>query len=255
VGTKNVRGRAYGHTTRSHRGNQPCRHAEAMSSMQQLQLVSPTSCSLVVASRRPARPFALSGDGQFTRERERMKFRKPLKITQRVSSVTNSFVQAIIPWVEPTSEELEEALGILGMTLATISCAYCGGNASDWDHLRPLVKAKRPTGFISEIKNLVPACGNCNQSKGGADWQVWIVGAARGAPKQRGIADLDDRIEKLRRYEEWGDLTPLPLREWAGPELWDAHWQNLIELESRMQQAQLHALKINAAISAVRKGG
>jgi hypothetical protein len=45
-----------------------------------------------------------------------MKFRRPLKITSRTSSVTNRFVQAIIPHVPPTRAEVEEALGILGMT-------------------------------------------------------------------------------------------------------------------------------------------
>ena len=50
-------------------------------------------------------------------------------------------------------------------------CAYCGDKASDWDHLRPLVVKRRPTGFISEIANLVPACGKCNQSKGNSPWR------------------------------------------------------------------------------------
>lgn len=181
-----------------------------------------------------------------------MKFRKPLKITQRVSSVTNSFVQAIIPWIEPTQAELDEALEVLGMTYDTIVCAYCGGAASDWDHLRPLVKGKRPTGYISEAKNLVPACGRCNQSKGGQDWRVWIEGRATGSPKQRGIINLGNRITKLTSFEEWGDIRPLPLRDWVGAELWDAHWENLIELERLMQEAQLHASQINLAIRAHR---
>jgi len=50
---------------------------------------------------------------------------------------------------------------------------------TDWDHLRPLVRNRRPTGFISEIKNLVPSCGPCNQSKGAADWKAWMTEGAR----------------------------------------------------------------------------
>jgi hypothetical protein len=68
-----------------------------------------------------------------------MKIPKPLKITSRTSSVTNAFVQAIIPRFEPTQKELVEAVEILGMNLDTISCVYCGSTATDWDHLRPLV--------------------------------------------------------------------------------------------------------------------
>ena len=44
-----------------------------------------------------------------------MKFRKPLTITSRTSSVTNGFVQAIIPSIEPTAEETDEALAVLGV--------------------------------------------------------------------------------------------------------------------------------------------
>ena len=42
------------------------------------------------------------------------------------------------------------------------------------DHLRPLVKDKEPTGYISEIHNLVPSCGKCNQSKGNKEWKAWM---------------------------------------------------------------------------------
>jgi hypothetical protein len=88
-----------------------------------------------------------------------MKFRKPLTITSRTSSITNSFVQAIIPDIEPTQEEWVEALQVLGMTPDGITCVYCGAAATDWDHLRPLVRNKRPTGYINEIRNRVPSCG------------------------------------------------------------------------------------------------
>jgi len=89
----------------------------------------------------------------------------PMKITGRSSSITNAFINSIIPVVLPSAEEVKQALEILGMTAETFQCAYCGSIASEWDHLRPLVKGKKPTGYISEIHNLVPSCGKCNQSK------------------------------------------------------------------------------------------
>ena len=85
-------------------------------------------------------------------------------MVSRKSSITNAFVNAIIPVVPPSMEEIEEALRILAMTPDDVRFAYCGDRSSEWDHLRPLVKARRPTGFISEIGNLVPSCGKCNQS-------------------------------------------------------------------------------------------
>jgi 5-methylcytosine-specific restriction endonuclease McrA len=111
-----------------------------------------------------------------------MKQRPPLKITSRTSSITNSFVQAIIPAVAFSADEQREALAHLGMTPDDLHCAYCGAVTTDWDHLRPLVKKKRPTGYISEIRNLVPSCGPCNQSKGASDWRVWMTGKAPGSP-------------------------------------------------------------------------
>ncbi|WP_221137802.1 HNH endonuclease [Rhizobium lentis] len=176
-----------------------------------------------------------------------MKFRKPLKITQRVSSVTNSFVQAVIPWVPPSPTQQSEALKVLGMEHGIV-CAYCGGVASDWDHLRPLVRNKRPTGYISDYKNLVPACGRCNQSKGAKEWRSWIVGRAAGSPASRGTTDLNKRIAALDRFESWGDVAPLPLEQLAAPDLWSKHWENLRRLEEALQDAQKHAAMLQAEV-------
>lgn len=177
-----------------------------------------------------------------------MRFRKPLKITSRTSSVTNGFVQAIIPSVEPTAAETDEALAVLGMTRATIECIYCGATATDWDHLQPLVRGKRPTGYINEVRNLVPSCGPCNQSKSGADWRRWIEGTARNAPRTKGVVDLPDRIARLERFVAWAKREPLALRELAGPELWDSYWQRLSEIEQAMHRAQVQAVALQTAI-------
>jgi endonuclease I len=127
-----------------------------------------------------------------------MKLRTPLKITSRTSSITNSFVQAIIPTVSCSEEDRAEALAKLGMTIENLSCVYCGSQTTDWDHLRPLFQNSRPTGYNSEAKNLVPSCGPCNQSKGAADWKVWMMGNARGSPTTRGVEDVADRVAASR---------------------------------------------------------
>lgn len=133
----------------------------------------------------------------------------PMKITGRSSSITNSFINSIIPIIVPTNEQVKKVLGILSMDHESFQCAYCESTASESDHLRPLVLNKKPTGYISEIHNLVPACSKCNQSKGNKPWHTWIVSSAKLSPKTRGISDLDKRIEKLRTYEAW--------QEWIAP--------------------------------------
>lgn len=177
-----------------------------------------------------------------------MKVRKPLNILRRTSSITNSFVQAILPSVEPTEAEKSEALSILGMTPENMWCAYCGGPATDSDHLRPLVRNKRPTGYINEIRNLVPSCGPCNQSKGGADWRKWMQGDARGSPKSRLVSDYVARMKRLEAFEAWGKVKPLPLHELAGTDEWNKHWANHDALVAQMQEAQAQALKLRTNI-------
>ena len=183
-----------------------------------------------------------------------MKFPKPLTITSRVSSVTNSFVQAIIPDVPASPGEIEEALSILGMTYDSRHCVYCGIPATDWDHLRPLVKGKQPTGYINDIRNLVPACGPCNQSKSGAHWLDWMQGAAKGSPKAKRVLDLEERIARISAFERWGDVKPLRLEQFARAELWKAHWENLRQIEQAMKVAQEHAVLLRAAIAEGIKG-
>jgi hypothetical protein len=161
----------------------------------------------------------------------------PVKITGRTSSITNAFVNGIIPCIAPEEEEIREVLEILGMG-DRIRCAYCGDNYTEWDHFRPLIRNKRPTGYISEIQNLVPACGKCNQSKGNSDWKVWMLGNAKLSPNTRNIPSLHINIEHLERYEAWSKPTIVNFEEIVGKDVWQEHWENCEKLHSMMQESQ-----------------
>lgn len=117
----------------------------------------------------------------------------PVKITGRTSSITNSFVNGVIPAIMPSDGEIALALGVLGMDASDVRCAYCGDPATEWDHLSAIVRDKRPTGYISEIHNLVPACGKCNQSKGNRPWREWMFGPSPLSPASRGVGDVVER--------------------------------------------------------------
>lgn len=173
----------------------------------------------------------------------------PMKITGRSSSITNAFINSIIPVIQPSEEEIKESLDILGMDPKSFQCAYCGATASEWDHLRPLVMNQQPTGYISEIQNLVPACGKCNQSKGNREWKVWIQSKAKLSPKARGIPDLAERITRLENYEMWGKPTKLNFAEMVGKDEWKKHWQNWQTILGLMKEAQEHAEKIKTSIA------
>jgi hypothetical protein len=172
----------------------------------------------------------------------------PMKITGRSSSITNAFINSIIPVVPPSAEEVRQALEILGMTPETFQCAHCGSVASEWDHLRPLVKDKKPTGYISEIHNLVPSCGKCNQSKGNKDWKAWMFSNARLSPTARGIKDLPKRIKRLEAYENSKAPTKMDFAAIVGEDLWAQHQNNLERVQSLMRESQELAAKINAGV-------
>ncbi|WP_206427502.1 HNH endonuclease [Leucobacter chromiireducens] len=174
---------------------------------------------------------------------------KPVRITARASSITNSFVNGVIPVIAPTASEIRDALEVLGM-VAEVSCSYCGGTSTEWDHLRPLVVNQRPTGFISEIQNLVPACGKCNQSKGNKPWKAWMLSAAPLSPKTRGIADLAQRALRLEDYERWREPTCVDFESLVTPQLWQLHWQHHATVLGAMQEAESVAARIRAEITA-----
>jgi Domain of unknown function (DUF4926)/HNH endonuclease len=173
-------------------------------------------------------------------------FRMPsrVRIVGRTSSITNAFVNSIIPFIFPTEAEVSEALAILALNSNDLRCAYCGDRSTEWDHFRSVVRGKRPTGYISEIANLVPACGKCNQSKGAADWETWMRGSAPQSPARRGIADLEDRIDRLRLFEAWRVPNRLRFEEIIAPELLACHWKNNERLHALMYECQLTADEI-----------
>ncbi len=177
---------------------------------------------------------------------------KAVRITGRSSSITNSFVNGIVPVIKPSEPEIAEALDVLGMSDLVV-CAYCGDTATEWDHLRPLVEGQRPTGYIHEIHNLVPACGKCNQSKGNKPWREWMHGPARLSPRTRGISDIDQRAAVLERYEQWSRPICVDFEELMGADLWAQHWANHRALLSQMRAAEavVNLIRERIAVSMV----
>lgn len=177
----------------------------------------------------------------------------PMRITGPSSSITNAFINAIVPVVPPTAEKVQQALEILEMTPDTFQCANCGSVASEWDHLRPLVKNKKPTGYITEIHNLVPSCGKCNQSKGNKEWKTWMLSTAKLSPTARGIKDIPARVKRLEAYENSKAPTKMEFSAIVGQEVWARHQDNLERIQSLMRESQELAAKINAEVASAYK--
>jgi hypothetical protein len=159
-------------------------------------------------------------------------------VKTRKTSITNAFVSVIIPVVVPTEAEILEALSILGMTPQTIQCIYCGDKCNAWDHLRPIVVDRRPTGYISEIANLVPACQPCNSSKGNRNWRTWMSGTAPNSPNSRHVRDVSRRIEQLDAFEKWRTPTLVDFEAIVGTEAYAAYWRELDRIVQEMETSQ-----------------
>ncbi|MBS4753241.1 HNH endonuclease [Nocardioides sp. zg-ZUI104] len=172
---------------------------------------------------------------------------KAVTIFGRSSSVTNSFVNSIIPIVVPEPWQIRQALTTLGMA-EKITCSYCGDPWTEWDHLRPIVVEQQPTGYIHELSNLVPACGKCNQSKGNKPWKQWMFSDAAKSPKSRGIADLDERAERLQAYEATYEPTKVDLAEAVGAEEWQAYWTRWKDLMLQLRAASNHAAYVKKLV-------
>jgi len=156
----------------------------------------------------------------------------------RKSSITNAFVNAVIPVVPPTHAEIAEALRILEQDLNDVRCAYCGDMTTEWDHFRPLVLNRRPTGYISEIANLVPACGKCNQSKGNKNWRAWMLSAAKLSPTGRGVADVGMRVARLEEFERWRAPVVVDFEGILGKEEWARYWAMCEAVIGEMRKCQ-----------------
>lgn len=177
-------------------------------------------------------------------------FRMPSVQTMlsRKSSITNAFVCSIIPVVVPAEEEVADALAILEMNPSDLRCAYCGDPYTEWDHLRPLVVKRRPTGYISEIGNLVPSCGKCNQSKGNKGWREWMTSEAMLSPARRRVPELEEKIRRLEAYERWRPVVPLDFAKIVDAELWERYWADCEKVISALRDSQMLAGQVKAAI-------
>jgi hypothetical protein len=171
---------------------------------------------------------------------------KPPKLTGRRSTITGLFTTTLTPYIEPTEAEVDEALSILGMSRESCSCAYCGDTKTEWDHFRAVVEGRQPTGYITELHNLVPSCGKCNQSRGNTPWREWMVGNAKLSPTTRGKPDVRDRMAKLDAYEKWTRPICLDYAAIAGPMRWQQHREFLEEVLRLLERAEALAVELRA---------
>lgn len=170
-------------------------------------------------------------------------------VAGRSSTITNAFFNAIIPVFPPEEDEVMEALEILEIDCNDLRCAYCGVNkATEWDHLHATIDGQKPTGYVTEIANLVPACGKCNQSKGNSPWKTWMRGTAKLSPAALGVPNLETLVSRLERYETEKKARRFNFEALIKREMWEKHKQNLIAVQNMLKTSQKLASEIKATL-------
>jgi hypothetical protein len=181
-------------------------------------------------------------------------------ITGRSSAIRASFIKSVIPTILPVDEILRDKLldenfTILSHTENGKYCAYCAISlASEWDHFNPVVNNKKPTKYVTDIYNLVPSCGKCNQSKGGKHWREWITSTAILSPATRKIENLEAIIKNLEVFEKWSNDNTYKLSDEEMLSM-DDFMKDCQEIISKMYEYQekANAIKANFIENAVKK--
>lgn len=181
---------------------------------------------------------------------------KEARVTSRISSITNVFVNSLIPNLTPNLSEINKVYEILELDQHDLKCAYCKvNNCTEWDHFRPTVKNKKPTGYLAEIYNLVPACGKCNQSKRAEYWHSWIISDVKHSPKSRKVDNLTTIINNLKKFEEWSNksVTKIDFEKCDESTLklldqyWEIYERIVQEMKSSQRLADLIKSRINSS--------
>lgn len=144
----------------------------------------------------------------------------------RSSTVTHEYAKVLAPADEYDQDQLESAFRAIGLIVdEVLICAYCSRAAATVDHLNPLVIDKKFSGWGHVFGNLVPACKNCNESKGGKPWREFAE--SRGVPKSR--------IQNIATYES---QAPVPVSQDELAKL----YPDLIAAYEHMRKINLDAL-------------
>ncbi len=69
------------------------------------------------------------------------------------------------------------------------------------------------------------------------------------SPKSKGVVDIEQRIQRLGTYAEWGDATKIDFEEIVGSDDWQQHWTNWQEILKAMGTAQELADSIREAVA------
>ena len=179
-----------------------------------------------------------------------MKYKMPSKsnLKGRSSTISNAFAISITPYITPNALEVQDSYDILKIEEG--QCAYCLGEGTGKDHLKPLVRNGMPTGFITAIGNLVPCCSSCNSSKGAKEFKDWYLSSKNILRlKKRGLDDnkIEERYRLISDYESKIE-NPIDSEEIVGKELWEEYKNRKKAFFEKLSDDQAFCDRLNKII-------
>lgn len=143
------------------------------------------------------------------------KYLRPSTVMGRKSTFANAFASAMAPHDIYVQAEVAEAIRDLGHDPdAELQCVYCGAEAATWDHVFNRVVKGDFSGHGHRVRNLVPCCRTCNESKGQKPWREFF--------QTRNPPDKEERIRRMEQFLSSSDAQPIgmeAMRHKAGEEL------------------------------------
>lgn len=170
------------------------------------------------------------------------KFKMPARSTlkQRSSTINNAFAMSITPYIRPDNSELNDYYKKL--KIEENQCAYClrKGIGSGRDHLKPLVHNGMPTGYITDIHNLVPCCSECNSSKGSKTFEEWYKSSKNIVRlKNFGLSEknIEEHYETILEFSS-NISDPIDFEKILGKELWSEYKKRKEDLNRQLKENQ-----------------
>jgi|LakMenEpi03Aug12_release.lakeMendotaPanAssembly.Ray.scaffolds.fasta_scaffold394692_2 hypothetical protein len=159
---------------------------------------------------------------------------KAYNMSSRSSTISNAFAQALAPSDAFDVTQLEKVFQELNLydENGVLLCTYCSAKSSSVDHLNPLVFKSKFTGWGHVFGNLVPACADCNQKKGGKPWRDFV----------QNICLPEERIARLERYE-------LSAPEPVSQEDLAVFYPDLLDAYERLRELSIDTLKAAQSIA------
>lgn len=182
------------------------------------------------------------------------KFKMPSKsnLKSRTSTINNAFAIGITPYLRPDDDLLKAYYDEL--KIEPCQCGYCMrlGEGKTVDHINPLVISGKPSGYITDINNLIPCCKDCNSKKGGKYFGDWYKSPKnKKRLKSMGLTDqiINERYDIITAYINNHCSKPYDYEKIVGEDKWNEYINRKNKMIALLEEDQKFCDELNELIT------